>query len=235
MAQLSPIVVKEAIDTLRDQGKKVTNRNIIDCLGYGSFSTLKKIRESYPEFFSDTYNDTIVVSDTYEINSALEKRVSLLETSIQLMQQSIQQLIQLKVTSSNLEKQVKELTEDLQEMYQLWRELVEKVVVQSSEKVIPVEQSTEVTNSKPAAATFEKPSCDWITQQIEIPDPKQGEIFLAWAEQQKKLNNGWQPVVDQLNQQQIFMPKGGAWTAKSLSDFIRKKRQQFKGKRNQLR
>lgn len=199
MAQLSMETVKQAIDILKSQGKKLTNRNIVAYLGYGSFSTLKKIRECHPELFSAVDTQTISISDTDEINSALEKRVSFLETSLQVIQQSIQQLTQDKVVSSTnlLQKQVEELTEDLQEMYQLWQEATQQLMSEFN--------------------------CE-----DELPNPQQTPSFVSWAQQQKEQHNGsWKPVVEWLNQHHITTPKGQLWTPKSLSDFIRKKKLQL--------
>ena len=215
MAQLSVETVKQAVDILKSQGKKLTNRNIVAYLGYGSFSTLKKIRECHPELFRVVDTQTISISDTDEINSVLEKRVLFLETSLQRIQQSIQQLIQDKVVSSTnlkLQKQVEELTENLQEMYQLWQEATQQLMSEfNCEKAIITGVTTE---------NFD-----------EFPDPKQVQAFVVWAEQRKRLHNGsWKPVVEWLNQNKIRMSKGKAWTNKSLSDFIRKKRQKLKQK-----
>lgn len=211
MAQLSMETVKQAIDILKSQGKKLTNRNIVAYLGYGSFSTLKKIRECHPELFSAVDTQTISISDTDEINSALEKRVSFLETSLQVIQQSIQQLIQDKVISSTnlkLQKQVEELTENLQEMYQLWQEATQQLMSEfNCEKAIITDVTTE---------NFD-----------ELPNPQQTPSFVSWAQQQKEQHNGsWKPVVEWLNQHHITTPKGQLWTPKSLSDFIRKRKLQ---------
>lgn len=214
MAQLSLETVKQAINILKSQGKKLTNRNIVEHLGYGSFSTLKKIREHHPELFSAV--DTL--SDTHQINSTIEKRILFLETSIQMIQQSVQWLTQDKVVSlKNLElqRQVEELTENLQEMYQLWRELTQQLNSPPPEEIIPTTVTT-IPTTIPAEVSHK------------LPNPKQNEAFISWAKQQKERYQAWKPVADWLNQHQVFMLKGQSWNAKSLSDFIRKKRQKLK-------
>jgi len=205
MARLTLETVKQATDSLQNQGKKPSNRNIINWLGYGSFSTLKKLREHHPEVFycTDTLN---VADDTHKADASLEARVARLETTVQ-------QLIPGKATSSpeleSLQRQVQELTEDLQEMYQLWRNATQPVL----EPNAPVPQKETTT---PLASAVES---------SELPNPKQTQAFVAWAQWQKEQHNGsWKPVVEWLNQHQIVMLKGQPWTPKGLSDFIRKKK-----------
>jgi len=209
MARLTLETVKQAIDTLHNQGKKPSNRNIINWLGYGSFSTLKKLREHHPEVFycTDTLN---VADDTHKADASLEARVARLETTVQ-------QLIPGKATSSpeleSLQKQVQELTEDLQEMYQLWRDSTQPVLKPN----VPVSQKETIT---PSALT-EEPQ----VESSELPNPQQTQAFVSWAQQQKEQHNGsWKPVVEWLNQHHIVMLKGQPWTPKGLSDFIRKKK-----------
>lgn len=62
MARLTIELVKHAINELKAQGKKPTNQNIIDFIGYGSFSTLANFRKLYPTVFVsilNTVNDTV--------------------------------------------------------------------------------------------------------------------------------------------------------------------------------
>ena len=61
MSRLTIEKVFEAVIALKKQGKKPTNRAIIDYVGYGSFSTLTQLRQSHPEIFvanDDTKRDT---------------------------------------------------------------------------------------------------------------------------------------------------------------------------------
>lgn len=222
MARLTLETVKQATDSLQKQGKKPSNRNIINWLGYGSFSTLKKLREHHPELFYCT--DTLTVTyDTQKRNDSLEERVSRLETTVQ-------KLIQGKATSSpeleSLQKQVQELTEDLQEMYQLWRNATQPVLEPNAP--VPQDEShsliEEVTETTTPLVLTEEPQ----VESAELPDPQQAQAFVSWAQRQKEQYNGsWKPVVEWLNQHQIVMLKGQPWTPKGLSDFIRKKKQQL--------
>jgi uncharacterized coiled-coil protein SlyX len=212
MARLTLETVKQATDTLQNQGKKPSNRNIINWLGYGSFSTLKKLREHHPEVFYCTDTLNVAKYDTHKAGSSLEERVARLEAMVQ-------KLIQVKATSSpeleSLQKQVQELTEDLQEMYQLWRNATQPVLKPNA----PVPQEVKETTTPLASA--EEPT----VESSELPDPQQAQAFVSWAQQQKERHQGsWKPVVEWLNQHQIVMLKGQPWTPKGLSDFIRKKK-----------
>ena len=212
MTQLTLETVKLATDTLKTQGLKPTNRKIVDYLGYGSFSTLKKIRESHPELFTST--DMIVSKiSTPQRDTLLEQRVSSLEKSLQSIQQMLQTLRQ----NSDLQQQVQELTENLHEMYQLWQELTQQL----SSKSNPLPQKE--TTVKETTVTVEEPLSK------ELPNPQQVEKSVSWVEQQKKLHHGaLKPIVEWLNQHQIPMIKGQSWTTESLSNFLRKKRHQKK-------
>ena len=209
MTQLTLETVKLATDTLKTQGLKPTNRKIVDYLGYGSFSTLKKIRESHPELFTST--DMIVSKiSTPQRDTLLEQRVSSLEKSLQSIQQMLQTLRQ----NSDLQQQVQELTENLHEMYQLWQELTQQL---SSKSNPPPPKETKETT----VMVEEPPS-------KELPNPQQVKKFVSWVEQQKKRHHGaLKPIVEWLNQHQIPMIKGQCWTTESLSNFLRKKRQQL--------
>ena len=113
------------------------------------------------------------------------------------------------IQNNDLPKQVQELTENLHEMYQLWQELTQQLSFQSNP---PPQKET----------TVEEPPSK------ELPNPQQVEKFVSWVEQQKKLHHGaLKPIVEWLNQQQIPMVKGQSWTTESLSNFLRKKRQQL--------
>lgn len=223
MARLTLETVKQATDSLQKQGKKPSNRNIINWLGYGSFSTLKKLREHHPELFYCTATLTVAKNDTHKADVSLETRVDRLETTVQ-------KLIQGKATSSpeleSLQKQVQELAEDLQEMYQLWRNATQPVLepnapVPQSESHSLIEKVKETTT--PLVLTKEPQ-----VESSELPDPQQTQAFVSWAQRQKEQHNGsWKPVVEWLNQHQIVMLKGQPWTPKGLSDFIRKKQQQL--------
>ncbi len=206
MTQLTLETVKLATDTLKTQGLKPTNRKIIDYLGYGSFSTLKKIREHHPELFAPI-DTTASTTNTPQRDTLLEQRVSSLETSLQ----SIQQMLPVLIQNSDLQKQVQELTENLHEMYQLWQELTQQL---NSKSNPPPQKETTVIVEEPPSK--------------ELPNPQQVEKFISWAEQQKKLHHGaLKPIVEWLNQHQIPMVKGQSWTTESLSNFLRKKRQQL--------
>ena len=212
MTQLTLETVKLATDTLKTQGLKPTNRKIVDYLGYGSFSTLKKIREHHPELFAPI-DTTASTTNTPQRDTLLEQRVSSLETSLQSIQQMLQTLRQ----NSDLQRQVQELTENLHEMYQLWQELTQQL---SSKSNSPPQKETTV---KETTVTVKEPPSK------ELPNPQQADKFVSWVEQQKKLHHGaLKPIVEWLNQHQIPMLKGQSWTTESLSNFLRKKRQQKK-------
>jgi uncharacterized coiled-coil protein SlyX len=216
MARLTLETVKQATDSLQNQGKKPSNRNIINWLGYGSFSTLKKLREHHPEVFYCTDTLNVAKYDTHKGGASLEARVARLEITVH-------KLIQVKATSSpeleSLQRQVQELTEDLQEMYQLWRNATQPVL----EPNAPVSQDEVKETTIPLVIT-EKPT----VESSELPNPKQTQAFVSWAQWQKEQHNGsWKPVVEWLNQHQIVMLKGQPWTPKSLSDFIRKRKLQL--------
>jgi hypothetical protein len=213
MARLTFETVKQAIDTLHNQGKKPSNRNIINWLGYGSFSTLKKLREHHPEVFYCTDTLNVAKYDTHKGDASLEARVARLESMVH-------KLIQVKATSSpeleSLQRQVQELAEDLQEMYQLWRNATQPVL----EPNAPVSQDEVKETTTPLVIT-EEPT----VESSELPNPKQTQAFVSWAQRQKEQHNGsWKPVVEWLNQHQIVMLQGQPWTPKGLSDFIRKKK-----------
>ena len=54
-------VVAQAIEALRNDGVKPTNKAIIEKIGYGSFSTLAVLRQEYPDVFEwpDTQYSTV--------------------------------------------------------------------------------------------------------------------------------------------------------------------------------
>ena len=119
-----------------------------------------------------------------------------------------------------LQKQVQELTMALQEMYHLWQDSTQPDS-QSSPPVIEEVKETIIPVEEPKAEPVE------LTP-AELPNPQQTLTFVSWAQQQQKQHNGsWKPVVEWLNQHHITTPKGQLWTPKSLSDFIRKKKQQL--------
>lgn len=69
MARLTIEVVRQAINQLRTQGKNPTNQNIVNCIGYGSFSTLTKLRKLYPDVFgltSSSQNTLSTVQNTVD-------------------------------------------------------------------------------------------------------------------------------------------------------------------------
>ena len=68
MSRLTIESVQTAINELKAQGKKPTNKNIVTYLGFGSFSTLAIFRKKYPNVFNDTIPNTFFNTVTVDDN-----------------------------------------------------------------------------------------------------------------------------------------------------------------------
>jgi hypothetical protein len=245
-ARLTFSEVQQAIQQLQEQGiDNPSIRQIYIALGHrGSFSKIMKLKQQVlanmlPQLSNNT-TPSLANNPPPIDNISVDNLLSniLTHTRNQLPQmlaniepqlwESFQTRLEewwSKQNSTNqqledLQKQVQELTMALQEMYQLWQDSIQSdsqpalpVIEEVKETTIPVEKSKAEPVELPPA---------------ELPNPQQTLPFVSWAQQQQEQHNGsWKPVVEWLNQHHITTPKGQSWTPKSLSDFIRKKKQQL--------
>jgi len=99
MSRLNVDVVKQAIADLQQQGIKPTNANIVKFLGYGSFSTLAKIRKTHPLLFypqqntADNIKDTNDTLNTPKIHNTVHTDVASLDSIWNTLKTRIDTLI----------------------------------------------------------------------------------------------------------------------------------------------
>lgn len=244
-ARLTLLEVQQAIQQLQEQGfNNPSIRQIYAALGHrGSFSKIMELKQQVlanmlPQLsnsvtYIDNNSESLLANNPSSIDNMLSNSLDNIVTQLlaniePLLWESLQTRLEewwSKHNSANqqledLQKQVQELTTALQEMYQLWQDSTPSrsqssppVTEEVKETTIPVEQP----QAKPAEL-----------HPAEFPNPQQPRSFVSWAQQQREQHNGsWKPVVEWLNQHHLTTPKGQLWTPKSLSDFIRKKKQQL--------
>lgn len=108
-------VVKKAIDAIIAEGRCPTNKNIVNYLGYGSYSTLTILRKSHPNVFgvSPKRINTNTVQNTVDNSlwTRIDKRFNEMQTVLDTKYSTVStvDVINAEKKILNLEMQIKDL------------------------------------------------------------------------------------------------------------------------------